>query len=688
MHPYLCIRIPTRDKTTTTKNNGRKPSRHSAPLSPGSVGTPRQSPTSSSAPPASAGRLASPFSRLRLLSPRRSPGGDDDPATPHDAIARDMADEGHVGAPSASPSGGPDAAASALSSYSREPPPVRFLSRRARVVSVGRRHVFPPSRYPSGKLASDPDGRPVMLDEYRTGPGGAAELPATWSSAYDVRGEGVLPSGWLEKHARALPSALLVVTAINRSDAGARVGRHCADALADLRMSMCEKRDVPVHLAVIVNEGGTAAHSARGGRVGTNAIRDGVCRDVGLPGERVTLLRYPEDLRPDSFESGILGSRYLDPGRGGAGPGGPGPATTPGPAAVMNPSLRALDRSLRDSSAGYYARLASSQERKLQLWRDRYHGTNPGFGVNTLLASMRCARYSAKAATLRELESRAGTGAAGGTRWTDRTSAPMRLYEESYRWTAELRGRCVSWRAETSAGRDAVPATPGKPPRGGGGVSSPRVTQSPGGGLGVELSLPGAPPPPPGGRHPSLSDEDGAFHARLWEQTRAVAGWLNSRLLRATSPGGVTTPDDLAGADGQWTRHATLYLAEPPGCRDGGDDRLFGPGWRRAVHAVDEMRAHSCVAEGRWRQVGRGGWGGGYHRPLAPWKAYAELCSGLLRLNGLLGGVDVEDCAGQEQRGGGGGYGKFFGCVSSSGTGVGSTRWALQCEMRKDHRGE
>ena len=597
-----------------------------------------------------------------------------------------------------------DNAAAALASYSKEPPPVRFLSRRARVVSVSRRHVFPPSRYPSGKLASDPDGRPVMLDESRRGPGGAVEAPQSWSTGYDVRSEGVLPSGWLEKHSRALPSALLVVTTIHRSDAKARVGRHCRDALADLRTTLAAKRDVPVHLAVIVREGDTAVHS--GHRVGMNAIRERICRDVDLPPGRVALLRYPEDLGPDSFESGILGSRYLEGGPGG----GAGQST--GEAArrtVMNPALRALDRSLRDSSASYYSRLASSHERKLQLWRDRYHGTNPSFEVNTLLAAMRCARYSVKAATLRELEMRTGgaPGNGGGGRWTDRTCSPMRQYEEAYRWVAELHRRAVSWRVAQAAARGAAdvgaPATPGKF-RGGlgrGGVSSPRVTQSPGGGLGVELSVDeppslSSPPPPP-------CPEDALFHSRLWEQARAVSGWLNSRLLRATSPGGVAAHDDLAGAGGQWARHRILYLTDPPGCRLGGNDDFYGPGWRRAGHAVDEMRGHACVAEGRWRQqrqgggnAGGGGGGGGgvtsYHRPLAPWSAYAELCSGLLRLNGMLSGADVDEISERQgsssSTGGGGGYGKFVGSVSSSGTGVGSDRWALECEMRKDHRGE
>ena len=89
-----------------------------------------------------------------------------------------------------------------------------FLSERARIVSVSPRHAFPPSKFPRGKMmdASSSSvhgggmGSTIMLGEQQHSSGGMSTLGA-WMSSYDVQSEGILHSGWLEKHCMALPSA-------------------------------------------------------------------------------------------------------------------------------------------------------------------------------------------------------------------------------------------------------------------------------------------------------------------------------------------------------------------------------------------------------------------------------------------------------------------------------------------------
>ena len=108
-----------------------------------------------------------------------------------------------------------DNVSSALNSYSKDNPPVHFMSKRARIVSVGRRHA---SKLPKGKMDSTAAsstggtnsgiGTTVMLGKH----GGNHGNP--WMSSYEIQNEGILPSAWLEKHARTLPLALVVVTAL------------------------------------------------------------------------------------------------------------------------------------------------------------------------------------------------------------------------------------------------------------------------------------------------------------------------------------------------------------------------------------------------------------------------------------------------------------------------------------------
>ena len=86
---------------------------------------------------------------------RRTTTTIDPPAGPPEApppIARyDAFDPYHAANAASSQSSLPDNVSSALGSYGCDNPPVDFMKRRARIEGVGRRHAFPPSKYPQGR---------------------------------------------------------------------------------------------------------------------------------------------------------------------------------------------------------------------------------------------------------------------------------------------------------------------------------------------------------------------------------------------------------------------------------------------------------------------------------------------------------------------------------------------------------
>lgn len=285
-----------------------------------------------------------------------------------------------------------------------------------------------------------------------------------------------------------------------------------------------------------------------------------------------------------------------------------------------------------------------------------------------------------------------------------------------------------------------VPKTPGEKTYSMDDIKSPTFSESPGGGIGVELSLPGsemylatAPPPPsligatpPTMRRdsPALTSKKGyvnteniAFFASLWEQCRAVASMINMKLLRST-----TTPLSKSAffacgteAEEQWNRHRTIFLSNPqgvPGFHYNKNDDFFGPVWHRSLYVTEEMLTYACVTEGRWRRAlelhaARTMVAGksnneaaakttlaltpSYHQPGAPWRAYGELCEAVL---GLRRVVLLESSSGghfhkwlpsssaiSSRR-------KFVGSVASGSSGFGTMSWRFESVSTRDHRGE
>ena len=91
---------------------------------------------------------------------------------------------------------------------------------RARIISISNRHGFPPSKDSTGQM-----NRTLKLSQARS----ALAMNPTDANAVRLKRvldtqpiDGITNAGWLEKHAAALPSVLLIVTTFQILDKGAQ----------------------------------------------------------------------------------------------------------------------------------------------------------------------------------------------------------------------------------------------------------------------------------------------------------------------------------------------------------------------------------------------------------------------------------------------------------------------------------
>ena len=277
--------------------------------------TPRDeldSTTTTSASPAQSSatskRFLSPFSRLRKGWRTAVDGsGDENQVTQHYELAHDIEHDPDFDNETSSTtnpsSSGSDNVSSALSSYSKDNPPVHFLSKRARIVCVSNKHAFPPSKFPMGKMNPNASGvgpvsgvgSTMMLGEHNT-PASGGSSSNSWMSCYEIQNEGVLPIGWLEKHARALPSGIVIVTTLKLSGDEQRKQqyirsciKHATRSVENVRVTLAEKRNVPIHLVCLIKENngdddnetsGTkkAANDATANKRLFNVIKEKLCQ--------------------------------------------------------------------------------------------------------------------------------------------------------------------------------------------------------------------------------------------------------------------------------------------------------------------------------------------------------------------------------------------------------------------------
>ena len=122
---------------------------------------------------------------------------------------------------------------------------------------------------------------------------------SAWVSSYEIQSEGILPSGWIEKHARALPSAIIVVTTLVLPPLGNDNDRqghhqqqqqkqqqsigHAVRTLENLRATLAEKRNTPFHLVCLLKEdssGGVVVSKGQQHKI--DSIREKICQELNI----------------------------------------------------------------------------------------------------------------------------------------------------------------------------------------------------------------------------------------------------------------------------------------------------------------------------------------------------------------------------------------------------------------------
>lgn len=118
---------------------------------------------------------------------------------------------------------------------------------RARIISISARHGFPPSK--------DATGDNNRVHQFYTGKSFNTTRLVNTMRSKPV--DGILPSGWIEKHAHALPSIILVVVQVSCDHTQFTHDDGLTQTLENLRYSLAPKRQCPVHIVGLVQEGVT-----------------------------------------------------------------------------------------------------------------------------------------------------------------------------------------------------------------------------------------------------------------------------------------------------------------------------------------------------------------------------------------------------------------------------------------------
>jgi hypothetical protein len=116
---------------------------------------------------------------------------------------------------------------------------------RARIVSISTRHGFPPSK--------DPKGDNNRVHQFFQGKNFNVEKLVAAMKKKPV--DGILPSGWMGKHAHALPSVILVVVQVAQDQSQFAQDERLTETLENLQYSLASKRECPVQIVGLVQEG-------------------------------------------------------------------------------------------------------------------------------------------------------------------------------------------------------------------------------------------------------------------------------------------------------------------------------------------------------------------------------------------------------------------------------------------------
>jgi hypothetical protein len=118
---------------------------------------------------------------------------------------------------------------------------------RARIVPVSSRHGFPPSK--------DPKGEQNRVDQFMDGNNKTLQTNKLLAATKQRPIDGILPSGWLEKHAHALPSVLLLVVQVTHDQQQFTQDQLLLRTLENLQYSLASKRQCTIQIVGLVQEG-------------------------------------------------------------------------------------------------------------------------------------------------------------------------------------------------------------------------------------------------------------------------------------------------------------------------------------------------------------------------------------------------------------------------------------------------
>lgn len=476
--------------------------------------------------------------------------------------------------------------------------------RRANVVPVSSRHAFPPSR--------DPYGARTRARTTRR-----ADVESIIADGVD----GILPTGWLEKHLHALPSVLVVVTTIDAKGLSKptpslmqdRRDAHTAETVEAVRSSLAPKRACAVRLVcVLVGDETADASGAVAERVGSLSERCGI-----NPASDVSVLREAD---------------YLATGSAAVLEAAPSPAPPPGP-------LAALRQSVQAASLRYYSAQSKTASDKLGALAS---------DVTTMMPVLRplAARYCLKVAVFSELAGLADHSAyLGEAYWHvealyGQVCGALMGDDREQRGGGNDRTRSEA-DISMAKGDPFAPSVPDEddfddehfevniqdpptvpPPLDGETVSSmpPPPTLSPLGAIADPSSKEAA--------AVDLGDID------LVHQCRTIAEALNAKLLAFYL---VPQPVNLAGAAAQWRRHLRAFLQQAPTVKDGGTQAFnVIPPWNHASYVARQLARVATLMEQCTPAPPAPGTSFEAATICCPWAAHASAAEALVRLGAFM----------------------------------------------------
>jgi hypothetical protein len=219
------------------------------------------------------------------------------------------------------------------------------FAQRARIVSISSRHGFPPSKDPTGtenRIHKCFKSEHKALQPTR---GSSSTMAATAVGSLDMNKmiakantapiDGILPSGWLEKHAHALPSVLIVVAQVFPAEQQQEQDEHLLETLENLKINLAPKRECQIHIVGVIQKGVGMIQAEQWSQTIASKINSSTGGDgAGAIDNEITLLDVTDDLNPEASSSSAV--------------------------------IQQLHKSVRDASLSYYLNQARRTKLKLQ----------------------------------------------------------------------------------------------------------------------------------------------------------------------------------------------------------------------------------------------------------------------------------------------------------------------------------